>query len=322
MPDNRIKLLDQVRNTLRRKHYSYQTEKQYVYWIRKFILFHDRTHPKVMGQKEIEAFLTYLAVEQRVAASTQNQALNALSFLYKRVLLQEFDFPLRNVRARRPKPLPTVLAREEAKKIIDCLPPNHQLIVQILYGSGLRMTECLKLRVKDVDFAYRQIHIRDAKGNKDRRTILPSVVIKPLQSHLYRVKQIHEEDLTQGFGTTQLPYALERKYPHASREWIWQFVFPSRQISSDPRTGHKHRFHISGASIRKSLRRATKRTGIQKRVTPHTFRHSFATHLLEDGYDIRTVQDLLGHKDLKTTMIYTHVVNRGPLAFISPLDNL
>ena len=322
MPDNRIKLLDQVRNTLRRKHYSYQTEKQYVYWIRKFILFHDRTHPKVMGQKEIEAFLTYLAVEQRVAASTQNQALNALSFLYKRVLLQEFDFPLRNVRARRPKPLPTVLAREEAKKIIDCLPPNHQLIVQILYGSGLRMTECLKLRVKDVDFAYRQIHIRDAKGNKDRRTILPSVVIKPLQSHLYRVKQIHEEDLTQGFGATQLPYALERKYPHASREWIWQFVFPSRQISSDPRTGRKHRFHISGASIRKSLRRATKRTGIQKRVTPHTFRHSFATHLLEDGYDIRTVQDLFGHKDLKTTMIYTHVVNRGPLAIISPLDNL
>lgn len=320
MSHQEVKLLDQVRNTLRRKHYSYKTEKQYVYWIRKYILFHNKKHPREMGQKEVEAFLTHLAVYERVAASTQNQSLNAISFLYKRVLLQEFNFPLKNVRARRPKPLPTVLSQEEARRIIDFLPPKHKLIVQILYGSGMRITECIKLRVKDIDFAYNQIHVRDSKGRKDRRTILPLSVIKSLQTHLARAKKIHEEDLANGFGVAPMPYALERKYPHASREWIWQFAFPSQKISRDRRTGRKHRFHVSADSIRKSIKSAKTRAGIEKRVTPHTFRHSFATHLLEDGYDIRTVQELLGHKDLKTTMIYTHVINRGPLAIRSPLD--
>ena len=320
MPPRKKKLLEKVQETLRIKHYAYRTEKQYLYWIRRFILFHNKTHPRTMGKHEIEAFLSHLATVDQVAASTQNQALNAISFLYKTVLDLPFDFPLQNVRARRPKRLPTVLTREEVFQIIDCIIDRYRLIIQLLYGSGLRINECVRLRVKDLDFGYHQIYVRDTKGNKDRRTIFPETLVHPLQRQLLRSKQQHEFDLENGFGAVHLPHALERKYPYASREWIWQYVFPSSRITTDPRSGQKRRHHITKDAIRKSLRTAVKLTRIPKRVTPHTFRHSFATHLLEDGYDIRTVQELLGHKDVKTTMIYTHVLKRGPLAVRSPLD--
>ena len=320
MPPPKKKLLEKVRDTLRIKHYAYKTEKQYLYWIRRFILFHNKTHPRTMGKTEIEAFLTHLATNENVAASTQNQALNAISFLYKTVLDLPFDFPLQNVRARRPKRLPTVLTRKEVFQIIDCMHDRYRLIIQLLYGSGLRINECVRLRVKDLDFGYHQIHVRDTKGNKDRRTILPETLVRPLQRQLLRTKQQHEIDLLNGFGEVFLPHALERKYPYASREWIWQYVFPSSRITTDPRSGQKRRHHITMDAIRRSLRSAIKLTRIQKRITPHTFRHCFATHLLEDVHDIRTVQELLGHKDIKTTMIYTHVLKRGPLAARSPLD--
>jgi len=320
MPPLKKKLLDKVQESLRIKHYAYKTEKQYLYWIKRFILFHNKSHPSTMGKTEIEAFLTHLATKENVAASTQNQALNAISFLYKTVLDLPFDFPLQNVHARRPKRLPTVLTRKEVFQIIDCMHDRYRLIIQLLYGSGLRINECVRLRVKDLDFGYHQIHVRDTKGNKDRRTILPETLVRPLQRQLLRTKQQHETDLLNGFGEVFLPHALERKYPYASREWIWQYVFPSSRITTDPRSGQKRRHHITMDAIRRSLRSAIKLTRIQKRVTPHTFRHSFATHLLEDGHDIRTVQELLGHKDVKTTMIYTHVLKRGPLAARSPLD--
>jgi len=273
-----------------------------------------------MGKTEIEAFLTHLATKENVAASTQNQALNAISFLYKSVLDLPFDFPLQNVRARRPKRLPTVLTREEVLQIIDCMHDRYRLIIQLLYGSGLRINECVRLRVKDLDFGYHQIHVRDTKGSKDRRTVLPKTLVRPLKRQLLRSKKQHEMDLLNGFGKVYLPHALERKYPHAAREWIWQYVFPSPRITTDPRSGQKRRHHITKDAIRRSLRSTVELSSIKKRITPHTFRHSFATHLLEDGHDIRTVQELLGHKDVKTTMIYTHVLKRGPLAARSPLD--
>jgi integron integrase len=320
MSSREPKLLDQARSTLRRKHYSYQTEKCYLAWIRRFILFHDKKHPKTMGQKEIEAFLTYLAVEGKVAASTQNQALNAIAFLYKTVLTMRFDFPLQSVRAKRPKHLPTVLTREEALRVLGCMTGINQLMAKLLYGGGLRIGECVRLRVKDLDITRRQVIIRDGKGARDRATVLPESLIPTLELHLLRTKRLHEEDLTKGYGSVYLPSALERKYPHASREWIWQYIFPSPRFSVDPRSGLIRRHHINTSTLGKAVRVAARLAGIEKRVTCHTFRHSFATHLLENGYDIRTVQDLLGHKDVKTTMIYTHVLNRGPLAVMSPLD--
>ncbi|MCJ7824379.1 MAG: integron integrase [Anaerolineales bacterium] len=322
MPLPEKKLLEKVRDSLRIKHYAYKTEKQYIYWIRRFILFHNKSHPRNMGKTEIEAFLTHLATKELVAASTQNQALNAIAFLYKNVLDLPFDFSLQNVRARRPKRLPTVLTRQEVFKIIECMHDRYRLIIQLLYGSGLRINECVRLRVKDLDFGYHQIHVRDTKGNKDRRTILPETLVRPLQLQMLRANKQHEMDLQDGFGAVYLPHALERKYPYAAREWIWQYIFPSSRITTDPRSGLKRRHHITMDAIRRSLRVAIKLTRIQKRVTPHTFRHSFATHLLEDGHDIRTVQELLGHKDLRTTMIYTHVLKRGPLAAQSPLDKM
>lgn len=322
MPLPEKKLLEKVRDSLRIKHYAYRTEKQYIYWIRRFILFHNKSHPRNMGKTEIEAFLTHLATKELVAASTQNQALNAIAFLYKNVLDLPFDFSLQNVRARRPKRLPTVLTRQEVFKIIECMHDRYRLIIQLLYGSGLRINECVRLRVKDLDFGYHQIHVRDTKGNKDRRTILPETLVRPLQLQMLRANKQHEMDLQDGFGAVYLPHALERKYPYAAREWIWQYIFPSSRITTDPRSGLKRRHHITMDAIRRSLRVAIKLTRIQKRVTPHTFRHSFATHLLEDGHDIRTVQELLGHKDLRTTMIYTHVLKRGPLAAQSPLDKM
>jgi integron integrase len=310
------KLLDQVRDAIRLKHYAYSTEKSYVYWAKRFVLYHHKQHPREMAEKEISEFLTYLAVEEHVAASTQNQALSALLFLYREVLRKHLDLPLELVWARRPKRLPTVLAKEEIQRVIGQLTGVHRLIVQLLYGSGLRLMECMRLRVKDLDSGQRQILVRDAKGGKDRVTILPNSLIKPLRVQLATAKQLHEQDLADGYGAVYLPYALERKYPHANKEWIWQYVFPATQRSQDPRSDVVRRHHLHENTVQKAVKRA----GIAKRVTLHTFRHSFATHLLENHYDIRTVQELLGHKDVKTTMIYTHVLNRGGLAVRSPLD--
>jgi len=273
-----------------------------------------------MGEREISEFLTYLAVEENVAASTQNQALSALLFLYREVLRKDLDLPIELVWAKRPKRLPTVLTKEETRQVIAQLTGVHRLIIQLLYGGGLRLMECMRLRVKDLDFGHHQIIVRDAKGGKDRVTILPDSVIKPLRIQLAKAKQLHEQDLAKGYGAVYLPYALERKYPNAHKEWIWQYVFPATQLSRDPRSGAIRRHHLHESTVQKAVKRAAKKAGIAKRVTPHTFRHSFATHLLENGYDIRTVQELLGHKDVKTTMVYTHVLNRGAMAVRSPLD--
>jgi integron integrase len=314
------RLLDQVRDTLRLKHYAYRTEEVYLHWIRRFIRFHQLKHPASMGKPEIEAFLTHLAVQENVAASTQNQALNAISFLYQRVLDTPLDFPLENVRARRPKRLPTVLSKQEVLRVLDCMHGTCRLMARLLYGSGLRLNECVSLRLKDLDFAQHRILVRDTKSSKDRLTVLPEALVQDLQQHLRRVRRIHQSDLDQGFGTVYMPYALEEKYPAASREWIWQYVFPAPHVSADPRSGQTRRHHISRNTLQKAIRRAAQLADMPKHVSAHTFRHSFATHLLENGYDIRTVQELLGHKDVKTTMIYTHVLNRGGLAVRSPLD--
>ena len=317
------KLLDRVRDKLRVKHYSVRTEKTYVSWIRRYILFHNKRHPKDMGAREIEAFLTHLAVEKNVAASTQNQALSALLFLYNDVLEKALNRDVIDaVRAKKPKRLPVVLTRDEALTVLAALSGTAQLIGRTLYGSGLRLSECLRLRVKDLDCAYRQINVRDGKGHKDRVTILPAVLVDPLQEHLRRVRMIHQQDLDSGGGSVYLPYALERKYPGAHKEWCWQYVFPAKGRSTDPRSGVVRRHHLSESSVQKAVRRAAKLAGIDKPVGCHTFRHSFATHLLENGYDIRTVQELLGHKNVKTTMIYTHVLNQGGLAVRSPLDDV
>jgi integron integrase len=333
MPKQSRKLLDQVRDVLRLKHYAIRTEEAYVSWIKRYILFHGKRHPAEMGASEIEAFLTHLAVDRKVAASTQNQALSALLFLYNKLLEKDLSgHTIDAVRARQPKRLPTVLTREETLSVIAALTGTNQLIARLLYGSGLRLLECLRLRVKDVDFAYCQITVRDGKGGKDRVTILPETLIEPLQEHLRRVRMIHDRDLDAGFGAVYLPYALERKYPNANKEWCWQYVFPSNRLSTDPRSlpspsgrgaggeGIVRRHHLGPSGPQRAVREAAKLAGIEKPVTCHTFRHSFATHLLENSYDIRTVQELLGHKDVKTTMVYTHVLNRGGLAVRSPLD--
>jgi integron integrase len=314
------KLLEQVRDVIRLKHYSYKTEKSYVNWIKRYILFHNKRHPKEMAGNEIEEFLTHLAVQENIAASTQNQALNAILFLYKEVLNQDLDLNLNAVRAKRSRYLPTVLSKEEVLAIINNLSGVYQLLVKLLYGTGLRQSECLQLRVKDLDFAHKQLTVRDAKGRESRVTMLPISLIEELQFHLQIVKRQHQQDLEKGYGSVYLPFALERKYKNAEREWIWQFVFPSHRISQDPRSKVFRRHHLHESGLQKALKQAVKKAEIHKRVSCHTFRHSFATHLLQNGYDIRTVQELLGHKDVKTTMIYTHVLNRGGKAVRSPLD--
>ena len=273
-----------------------------------------------MGGPEITAFLTHLAVDENVAASTQNQALSALLFLYRAVLDLELDLNLDAVRAKKSKYLPTVLTVEEVKAILHHLEGVHLLVVKLLYGSGLRLSEALGLRVKDVDFAQQQLQIRNSKGMESRLTMLPQSVVDPLHRHLQMVESQHQHDLDRGFGETLLPFALERKYPNAAKEWIWQFVFPSDRIAQDPRSPLMCRYHLHESSIQKAVKQAVQKTGIPKRVSCHTFRHSFATHLLQNGYDIRTVQELLGHKDVKTTMIYTHVLDKGARAIRSPLD--
>ncbi len=313
--------MDQVRDVIRLKHYSYRTEQTYVQWIYRYIVFHNKRHPKEMGVAEIEAFLTDLAVNHYVAASTQNQALSALLFLYRDVLQQPLDERINAIRAKKPRRLPTVLTPEECRGVIQNLFGVHRLIVQLLYGSGLRLREAMQLRIKDLDFPQQQIIVRDTKGCESRVTMLPSTIIEPLKIHLQDVKRIHIQDLEQGYGATTLPFALARKYPNANREWIWQFVFPAASRCRDPRSGAVVRFHLHESGVQKALKRAVQLTRISKRVGCHTFRHSFATHLLQNGYDIRTVQELLGHKDVKTTMIYTHVLNRGGHGVRSPLDN-
>jgi integron integrase len=314
------KLLDQVRDAIRLRHYSYRTEQTYVDWIHRFILFHNKRHPKEMGAPEIEAFLTHLAVEKRVAASTQNQALCALVFLYRHVLHQEIGLSIDAVRAKQPRYLPTVLSQHEALAVIGQLSGVYQIIAKLLYGSGLRLSEALRLRVKDIDFAQNQIVVRDGKGGNSRITLLPVSLIDPLKAHLQRVQRIHRQDLEEGLGSVYLPYALDRKYPNADRQWVWQYVFPSERISKDPRSGIIRRHHLDESGLQKAVKQAGYAAGIHKRVSCHTFRHSFATHLLQSHYDIRTVQELLGHKDVKTTMIYTHVLNKGGQGVRSPLD--
>jgi integron integrase len=315
------KLLDHVRDAIRLKHYSRHTEEAYVTWIKRYIFFHDTRHPKAMGAAEIEVFLTHLAVQQKVAASTQNQALSALLFLYRDVLRQPLDGPIDAIRARKPKRLPTVLTKEEALQVIEALSGTHTLMAKLLYGTGMRLMECLRLRVKDLDFAQRQIIVRDGKGLNDRVTMLPASLVVPLQEHLSRVQRLHAQDVAHRVAPVYLPFALERKYPRAGRLWIWQYVFPSNGLSKDPRTGIIRRHHAHESGLQRAISRAGRAAELTKRISCHTLRHSFTTHLLQQGYDIRTVQELLGHKhDVKTTMIYTHVLNRGRLAVRSPLD--
>jgi integron integrase len=320
------RLLDQVRDAVRLKHYSIRTEEAYVNWVKRYIVFHNKRHPAEMGAPEIEAFLTHLAVKENVAASTQNQAFSALLFLYREVLHQDLG-PVDALRAKRPRRLPTVLTREETLRLIGCLSGTHQLMAKLLYGSGLRLMDCLRLRVKDLDFERRAIIVREGKGGQDRVTVLPDSLMPALQEHLQRVKALHDHDLAHGYGSVHLPDALARvylpfgdKYPNADREWGWQYVFPSSQLSRDPRSGVMRRHHMHESSLQKAVKEAARLAGITQPVGPHTLRHCFATHLLEAGYDIRTVQELLGHKDVKTTMIYTHVLKRGGLAVRSPLD--
>ena len=319
-PDKPKKLMDQVRDALRLKHYSLRTERSYCDWIERFIRFHHMRHPKEMGEAEVSSFLTQLARDGQVAAATQNQALSALLFLYKHVLKQEIGW-LDNVeRVKRPARVPVVLTRDEVHKIFAHLHGMPRLMAGLLYGSGLRLMECVRLRVKDIDFGYAQLTVREGKGGKDRITILPVNLAPALQRHLQKVKAQHEQDIDDGFGHVHLPDALTRKFPSAAREWGWQYVFPSSRISLDPRTAIRRRHHVDENVLQVALKKAVRAAGINKPATCHTLRHSFATHLLENGYDIRTVQELLGHKDVSTTMIYTHVLNRPGLGVKSPLD--
>jgi integron integrase len=314
------KLLDQVRGKIRVKHYSIRTEQAYVDWIRRFILHFGKRHPRDLGAAEVEQFLTHLAVQSKVAASTQNQAKSALLFLYKEVLALELPW-LNNVeQAKASKRLPVVLNRDEVQAVLSRLSGTHLLIASLLYGTGMRIMECLRLRVKDVDFQRREILIRDGKGFKDRVTMLPGSLVSSLDAHLAKVRVLHAADLQQGYGAVFLTKALEGKHPNAAREWGWQYVFPSAKLSTDPDSDVIRRNHVQDQAVQRAVKQAARDADLTKPATPHTFRHSFATHLLEGGYDIRTVQELLGHSDVSTTMIYTHVLNKGGRGVVSPLD--
>ncbi len=316
-----MKLLDQVRRVCRTKHLSLSTEQAYVGWVRRYVRYHGLRHPRQLGEDEVQAFLSYLALERSVAASTQNQAFSALLFLYANVLRQPLGDLGAVVRANRPKRLPVVLSRAEVEAVFMHLEGVPRLVASLLYGSGLRQVEALRLRVKDLDFDYCQLTVRQGKGDKDRRTLLSEILHESLHRQLRKAKALHEEDLEAGYGEVALPYALARKYPHAGYEWGWQYVLPSTKRSIDPRSGIERRHHLSPSVVQKAFKRAVRQAGITKPASPHTLRHSFATHLLERGYDIRTVQELLGHKDVRTTMIYTHVLNRG-MSVRSPLEEL
>ena len=314
------KLLDQVRERLRLKHYSIRTEQQYVQWVRRFVLFHDKRHPVEMGAAEVEAFLTHLAVEGHVAAATQNQALSALLFLYREVLEINLPWLDKVVRAKRPARLPVVLTRQEVTAVLDRMSGVYGLLARLLYGTGMRLMEVIRLRVKDVDFARAEIVVRDGKGAKDRVTMLPQSLMAPLTEHLRGRRAVFEDDLAKGMASVYLPDALDRKYVNAAVDWGWQYIFVSGSYSIDPRSGAERRHHLDEKLLQRAMKKAVQAAGVVKPATPHTLRHSFATHLLQAGYDIRTVQELLGHADVATTMIYTHVLNKGGRGVVSPLD--
>lgn len=322
IPDPTLKLMDQVRETLRYYHYAYRTEHTYCQWIRRFLAFHEMSkHPRDMGAGEVERFLSHLATEGKVAAATQRQALNAIVFLYREVL--DIDLgqiaPIRSKRQRKP---PTVLTQEEVQQVLRAMAGTHRLMAQLLYGCGLRLMECIRLRIQDIDFGQGRIFVRDGKGGKDRTVVLPEVVRPLLAEHIGRVHELHGADLRAGFGEVHMPEALARKYPTACREMGWQYVFPAKNRSIDPRSGKEMRHHVMESGLQKAVKAAVRKAGIVKRAGCHTMRHSFATHLLENGVNIRMVQKLMGHKDVKTTEIYTHVMNKDLDAVKSPLDLL
>lgn len=315
------RLLDRLRDRLRLKHYSIRTERAYSQWVKRFILFHGKRHPSEMGKTEIEAFLTWLAVARNVSASTQTQALSALLFLYKEVLEQDFPWLTEVTRAKKPRRLPTVLTRDEVSRLLAAVDDAQMaLVVHLLYGTGMRLMECVRLRVKDVDFGQREIIVREGKGNKDRVTMLPERLAEALRGQIDFVSRQHAADVAAGRGEVWLPDALAVKYPNAARALAWQYAFPAAGFSTDPRSGAVRRHHLDEKRVQRAVKHAAERAGLLKLVSPHTLRHSFATHLLEGGYDIRTVQELLGHKDVATTMIYTHVLNKGGRGVVSPLD--
>jgi integron integrase len=318
--DDKPRLLDLVRERIRTLHYSYRTEKTYCGWIARFIRFHGLRHPETMGAPEVEAFLTHLATERDVSASTQGQALAAILFLYKQVLGQELPWLDGVTRARRSHHLPVVLTAEEVRRVLGHLDGQYALMAGLMYGSGLRLMETLRLRVQDIEFDYRQVLVRNGKGSKDRVTVLPDNLIDPLRAHLAQVLVRQESALREGYGGVELPDALERKYPRAHVEWGWQYVFPAAKPSTCKRTGAWRRHHVFDETVQRQIKAAMRKAGITKRASCHTFRHCFATHLLEKGYDIRTVQELMGHRDVATTQIYTHVMQRGASAVRSPLD--
>jgi integron integrase len=314
--------VERVREEIRARHYSRRTEKAYWHWIRRFIFFHGKRHPSSMGAAEVSAFLSWLATSRNVAAATQNQALSALLFLYKHVLGVSLPWLDGMVRAQRPVRLPAVLTEAEVRRLLGQIEGSARLMVGLLYGAGLRQIECLMLRVKDIDFSYRQVIVRDGKGMRDRATMLPENLVQPLQRHLGKVRLLHQRDLKEGHGEVWLPRALARKYRRAGYQWAWQFVFPSAGRSADPESGAVRRHHVHPDTLSRAVKQAARAAGIAKHVSCHTLRHSFATHLLERGYDIRTVQELLGHADVSTTMVYTHVMNKGARGVKSPLDRL
>ncbi len=314
------RLLDDMRRAVRVRQYSYQTEKAYLSWAKRYILYHNKRHPKDMGAREVTEYLSHLAADRKVSASTQNQALNAILFLYREVLEIELPWLDQVVRAKRPARVPIVFNREEVRRVLGALKGEHWIMASLMYGAGLRSSECLRLRVQDLDFEYRQLVVRNGKGGKDRISVLPASVVPALEKQLDYVRTIFELDRREGNGGVSMPLALTRKYPLAPKEWPWQYVFPSRKLSMSPYTGAFLRHHVYPDTMQRAIQRAIRDAGINKRGGCHTLRHSFATHLLEDGYDIRTVQELLGHSDVKTTMIYTHVLNRGGRGVRSPLD--
>ncbi|MGB4343750.1 MAG: integron integrase [Moraxellaceae bacterium] len=314
------RLLDQMRERIRVKHYSIRTEETYLHWVKRYILFHHKRHPAEMGAPEVEAFLTHLATTANVSASTQNLALSSILFLYKEVLAVDLPWLEGVTRAKKPQRLPVVMTRDEVRQVLAHMQGTHHLMASLMYGTGMRLMECVRLRVKDVDFSRREILVREGKGNKDRVTMLPDSLAAALQAHLEKVQRVHAQDCAEGCGDVYLPHALARKYPHAATDWGWQYVFPAATRSRDPRSDAVRRHHVNEQAYQRAIKSAVRDAGINKPATSHTLRHSFATHLLESGYDIRTVQELLGHEDVATTQIYTHVLNRGGLAVRSPLD--
>jgi len=320
VPNPKARLLDQIREVMRLKHYALRTEQTYVQWVRRYVVFHGKRHPRELGPAAITPFLSDLAVRLRVSAATQNQALNALVFLYQEVLHLDVGALPTAVRAKRAARLPVVLSRSEVESLLSAMDGTLGMMARLLYGTGMRLMECVRLRVKDVDFERNQIAVRDGKGGKDRVTMLPLSLKPGLADHLVRVQRRHGQDLAEGFGSVYLPEALARKYPGAPRQWGWQYVFPAATRSIDPRSGRQQRHHVNELALQRAMKEAVRQAGIAKPASCHSLRHSFATHLLEAGYDIRTVQELLGHKDVTTTQIYTHVMTQPGLGVRSPLD--